>query len=74
MVGTETIPVPRAQREWKCAAVHTEKARGELDTFPSKICFCFLIALLHSCVGLCKVENSHVPASLTCHASCHIVA
>ena len=36
MVGTETIPVSRAQRRWKCAVVHTERARAELDTFSSK--------------------------------------
>ena len=75
MVGTETIPLPRGQRGWKCATVHTERARAELsDTFSSKIFFCFLITLLHSCFGLCKVDNSHFSASLTCHASCHIFA
>ena len=39
VVGTETIPVPRAQRGWKCATAHTERARTELDTIFSKIIF-----------------------------------
>ena len=74
MVGTETIPVLRAQRGWKCAAVHTERATAELDTFSSKNNFCFLITLLRSCFGWCKVENNHFSAPLTCYASCHIFA